>query len=291
MTFRSCTWNVRAGRETAAVSIGLFVLSLCSVAMVFVWYSRSGRENVESDTYEFAKPAVATPEIRTWHHVAGFPASIAQMESVFWEPNDTDSLRAWLEDSDQVRGGDIMEIGCGTGLVSIACALLGARSVVASDINQAAVVNTTYNAELCGVSAKIKVRQVNEARPGPFEVIGSGEKFDLIISNPPWEDAPVDSPAAYAFYDPGFKLLDGILSAAKDHLNADGSLLLAYGAKQAIQRIQDQAPNLGWQVTLHDPRDLSTLPEVFLPGLLLELRRSEPGLGHGQANKNTTDSK
>ena len=275
MTCRTCSGNIRLGRETAAVSIGLFVLSLCVVAMVFIWYSRSGREEVERDTYAFSKPKAAAPEIRTWHHVAGFPASIAQMESVFWEPNDTDSLRAWLKDTEQLRGADVMEIGCGTGLVSIACALHGARSVVASDINQAAVVNATYNAELCGVSAKIKVRQVNEAHPGPFEVIGSREKFDLIISNPPWEDAAVESPAAYAFYDPGFRLLDGILSRAQDYLKADGRLLLAYGAKQAIRRIQEQAPKLGWQVTLHDSRDLAALPEVFLPGMLLELRPTE----------------
>ncbi len=278
MTCRS-SWNIRAGRETAAISIGLFLLSLCGVALIFVWYSRTSRKDVESDSYEFVKPAIAAPEIRTWHHVAGFPASIAQMESVFWEPNDTDSLRAWLKGADRLRGADVMEIGCGTGLVSIACALLGARSVVASDINQAAVANAIYNAELCGVSAKIKVRQVNEAHPGPFEVIGSGEKFDFIISNPPWEDAPVTSPAAYAFYDPGFKLLDGILTEAKDYLNAEGTLLLAYGAKQAIERIQEQAPKLGWQVTLHDPRDLTTLPDVFLPGMLLELRPSEPEIG------------
>ena len=266
--------QIRSGRETAALSIGLFLFSLCAVAFVFVWFMNDRKGVADSDEYSFAKPKAAVPEIVTWHHVDGFPAAISQMETVFWEPNDTDSLRAWLRESGRLKGAEVLEIGCGTGLVSIACALQGAQRVIASDINPAAVVNTTYNAELCGVTQKIKARQVNEAHPGPFEVIAANEKFDLIISNPPWEDAKVDSPAAYAFYDPGFKLLDGILMQAHGYLKSDGRLLLAYGAKKAIARLQEKAPELGWEVTLRDDRDLATLPEVFLPGMLLELRRT-----------------
>jgi release factor glutamine methyltransferase len=190
---------------------------------------------------------------------------------VFWEPDDTSSLREWLKDSERLKNAEVLEIGCGTGLISIVCALQGARSVVASDINPAAVANATYNAELCGLSQRLKVRQVNPSHPGPFEVIAVDEKFNFIISNPPWEDAPVDSPAAYAFYDPGFKLLEGILTESKRHLHAGGRVLLAYGAKRAINRVQELGPQHGWRVTIHDTRELESLPEVFLPGMLLEL--------------------
>ncbi len=277
MKFRSHSIKHRQGRETAAISIGLFLLSLCVVAGAFAWYSRSRDESETSDTYSFVKPELEAPEILTWHHVDEFPAAIAQMESVFWEPDDTRSMRDWLRDCDRIKNATVMEIGCGTGLVSIACALRGAKNVVASDINPAAVVNATYNAELCGVTQRVKVRQVNEAHPGPYEVIAADEKFDFIISNPPWEDAPVDSPAAYAFYDPGFKLLEGILSESKKHLQPGGRVMLAYGAKRAIQRIQEMGPTHGWQVTILDTRDLQSLPEVFLPGMLLELKPAESG--------------
>ncbi len=124
------------------------------------------------------------------------------------------------------------------------CALGGAQSVVASDINPAAVLNANYNAELCGVSKRVKFRQVNETRPGPFEVIGPEEHFDFILSNPPWEDGRADSIAAYAFYDPGFKLMDAILSEAHTRLRPDGSLLLAYGARKAIERVKATARGL-----------------------------------------------
>jgi len=275
MKFRSYSFRYRKGRETTAISIGLFLLSLCVVAGFFICFGGSRKRIEESDTYSFVKPELDAPEIITWHHVDDFPAAIAQMESVFWEPDDTRSMRDWLKDSDRLKNSSVLEIGCGTGLVSIACALRGARSVVASDINPAAVANATYNAELCGASQRLKVRQVNAAHPGPFEVIAENEKFDFIISNPPWEDAPVDSPAAYAFYDPGFKLLEGILTESKKHLHASGRVMLAYGAKRAINRIQQLGPQHGWQVTIHDTRELESLPEVFLPGMLLELKSVE----------------
>lgn len=272
MKFRTHSFKRRSGRETTAISIGLFLLSICVVAGLFIWLSGNRKTVDNDDSYSFVKPELVTPDILTWHHVEDFPAAIAQMETVFWEPDDTSSMREWLKDSDRLKNATVLEIGCGTGLVSITCALQGARSVVASDINPAAVANATYNAELCKVSQRMKVRHVNAEHPGPFEVIAADEKFDFIISNPPWEDAPVDSPAAYAFYDPGFKLLEGILSESKKHLQVGGRVMLAYGAKRAINRIQELGPQHGWKVTILDARELDSLPEVFLPGMLIELK-------------------
>ena len=156
MKFRSHSFKYRKGRETAAISIGLFLLSLCIVAGVFIWLGRSRRPIDESDKYSFVKPELEAPKILTWHPVDGFPAAIAQMESVFWEPDDTSSMRAWLIDSERLKNAEVLEIGCGTGLVSIACALHGARNVVASDINPAAVYNAIYNAELCSLTQRLK---------------------------------------------------------------------------------------------------------------------------------------
>ncbi len=265
-------WPQRLGSETAAIAIGLFILSLCLVAALYCWFEPGAESADEQPDFRFATPNVEPPSIRTWHHVDGFPAAIAQCESVFWEPDDTSTLRQWLLENERLTNAEVLEIGCGTGLVAITCALRGAKQVVATDINSAAVINATYNAELCGVSRRVKVRQVDEARPGPFEVISANERFDWIISNPPWEDAPVTSPAAYALYDPNFGLLDSLLSQSQKYLNAGGSLLLAYGCKTAIERILKTAPDHGWGVKIHDTRRLEDLPGVFLPGMMLELR-------------------
>lgn len=211
--------------------------------------------------------------IKSWHTLDGFSRELAQFETVFWDPADTHSLRTYLETSPQLENGHVLEIGTGTGLVALFCAEHGAARVVATDINPQAVANARYNADLFGVTDKLDVRLVPTDRPAPFSVIKGDEKFNLIISNPPWEDAPVEEVAAYALYDPGFALLDGLLRQGAEHLQPSGRMLLAYGAKTAIERIVSTAPNFGWTVTIHDDRELSTLPEVFVPGVLLELHR------------------
>jgi release factor glutamine methyltransferase len=264
--------KARCGRESSAIALGLFVLSLCLAALLFKWSVLESESEKKKERFEFATPGIEASTIRTWHHVDQFPAAIAQIDTVFWEPDDTSTLRAWLLKNNRLRNAQVLEVGCGTGLVAITCALNGAKHIVATDINPAAVVNAIYNAELCGVTPQIEVRQVNEDHPGPFEVVSADEKFKFIISNPPWEDAVVTSPAAYAFYDPKFMLLDHLLRQSQEHLQTGGSLLLAYGCKTAIQRILTTAPDLGWEIEMHDTRRLDDLPEVFLPGMLLELK-------------------
>ncbi len=212
-------------------------------------------------------------KMRAWHYVAALEDEVAQFETVFWEPNDTDSLRAYLANSGGMRGARVLEVGTGTGLIALCCARSGASQVVATDINPLALANAGYNAEHLELSPSIDFRLVSPEDPAPFSVVQADEQFDYIISNPPWENSSVQEVAAYALYDPGFGLLDALLSHASHHLNSDGQLLLAYGAKQAIRKIVDTAPKHGWKVHIADERSVDELPEVFLPGMLLVLTR------------------
>jgi hypothetical protein len=79
-----------------------------------------------------------------------------------------------------------------------------------------------------------------------------------------------------AFFDPDFVLLRSLLRDAKHHLRPGGKILLAYGSVDAVRRVQQEGPQHGFRVRRLDDRDPATLPEVFLPGMLLELVRAEP---------------
>jgi ribosomal protein L11 methyltransferase len=73
-------------------------------------------------------------------------------------------------------GQDVIDVGCGSGILSIAAVRLGARRALAVDIDQAAVRATRENAELNGVSQFIEVGlgSVREVLNGSFSLRKAG---------------------------------------------------------------------------------------------------------------------
>ena len=210
--------------------------------------------------------------VQTWTLEELKGREIVQFQSVFWEPDDTISLRMLIVNEQAAMGRDVLEIGTGTGILGILCLQNGADKLVVTDINPAAVSNAKYNAAMLIPEVDIDVRQVDEKSPGAFSVIKSKEKFDLIISNPPWEDGTVQTPGEYAFIDPGFALMDSLLDGLPKHLNRGGRCLLAYGNVTAIKRLMAEAKARSLECKLLDDRSLDDLEDNFLPGMVVEIR-------------------
>lgn len=219
------------------------------------------------------EPAELLPSqrVKAWHAVEELPGPIAQFETVFWEPADTLSLREQIWHTPLVRDRSVLEIGTGTGLVALCCLGAGASRVVATDINPAAVSNARYNARLLGWNSRLDVRLVPLASPGAFTVIEDQERFDLIVSNPPWEPGTPTHIAEFALYDQEFVLLESLLRGLPRYLRPGGRALLAYGCVTAIRRASELAEQLQLRIEFLDDRRLEDLPEVFLPGMLLEV--------------------
>jgi release factor glutamine methyltransferase len=212
----------------------------------------------------------ATP-IRDWAYVEHLPDRIALFDSVFWDPRDTLSLRTLIAESDLVRDKSVLEIGTGSGLLSLCCLQFGARKVVATDINPMAVRNARYNAEKLGFTGRFEVRTVPPDDPGAYSVIRTSEQFDLIISNPPWEDATPERNIDYAYYDPGFALIQSLMNELRQHLNDNGRALLAYGSVEGIRQVKRLSAENELHFRILDDRDPDALPPVFVPGMLLEV--------------------
>jgi SAM-dependent methyltransferase len=209
--------------------------------------------------------------IKRWEQVDGLPRSIAVFDSVFWEPEDTSSLRARIANPGTVRGKTVLEIGTGTGLLSLCCLQAGAKKVVATDVNPAALSNAVYNARLLRVADRLEVRLVPLHRPEAYSVVGESETFDLIISNPPWENGRPQSIDKYAYFDPDFQLLHSLLEGLEDHLTPGGVAVVSYGSIDAIRTLHRLAPQFGLEARAWDRRSLQGLPGVFLPGMLIEI--------------------
>lgn len=72
-------------------------------------------------------------------------------------------------------GGSVVDVGCGSGVLAVAAALLGAARVVAIDVDPEAVTTTRLNAEANGVAELV------DASDRPVsQVVGP---FDLVVAN------------------------------------------------------------------------------------------------------------
>ncbi len=98
-----------------------------------------------------------------------------------------------------VNPGDlVLDIGCGTGVLAMTAALLGAMKVVGIDIDPVAVSSATLNVELNGLSSSVSVEQGNLLSGWTED-----ETFDVAIANI-LRDAVVSlAPAAYSQLKPG----------------------------------------------------------------------------------------
>lgn len=108
----------------------------------------------------------------------------------------------WLE-SLPLAGRRVLDFGCGSGILSIAAVLLGARSVTALDIDPQALVATRTNSERNGVSDRIGTTAESATLEG---------EFDVVVANILAETLKVNAGTIVARLKPGGTLgLSGIL--------------------------------------------------------------------------------
>jgi ribosomal protein L11 methyltransferase len=80
-------------------------------------------------------------------------------------------------------GMDILDVGCGSGILSVVALLLGAGSAYACDIDPAALRCASLNAEHNGVGARISVRIGDIFQDAGIMREITGRKYDLVVAN------------------------------------------------------------------------------------------------------------
>jgi len=120
------------------------------------------------------------------------------------------SIRA-LEEGIKKRDLSILDVGTGSGILSIIAAKLGAKEVWGIDIDRVAVENARENVEKNRVSDVVKIRKGS---------IGSlHEKFDLIVANIDLKRLRrMRRPLLSHLKNKGFLILSGILEKEKERI-------------------------------------------------------------------------
>ena len=122
-------------------------------------------------------------------------------------------------------GENVLELGCGTGLLSIAAAKLGAGRVVATDLDPRALEATAFNARINGLEDRIEIRAGSW-----YEAVGSAacsgrrERFGLILATPPQTPGPRPFGPRYGGAD-GTRHLLAVVDGARDFLEPVGGRL------------------------------------------------------------------
>ena len=123
---------------------------------------------------------------------------------------------------EEVRENDfVLDMGTGSGINAILAASKS-HSVVAVDINPFCVAAGTKNAELNGVSARIKFQESDLFQ----NVTG---KFDMIIFDPPFRWFAARDLRELAVADENFRSMTLFFDQVRNYLKASGRILMEYG--------------------------------------------------------------
>ncbi len=117
-------------------------------------------------------------------------------------------------------GEKVLELGCGTGLLSIAAAKLGASRVVATDLDPRALEAADRNVRANSVQGVVEVRAGSWYEAVESGVLPSteGEEFDVIIATPPQTPGPAPFGPKYGGPD-GTRHISAVIRGAPKFLN------------------------------------------------------------------------
>lgn len=146
-----------------------------------------------------------------------------------------------LAETMKVRPGDrVLDLCTGTGIVALKAALLGAKSVIGTDINPSALENARLNQQ------QLKLDTVRFVKGDPFpETV---DLFDVITINPPYTDAPAPDLAARCFWDEGNQVIRSFFARLHEFLEPHGSAYLTWSSFADQKLLSELAQKQGYRL-------------------------------------------
>jgi release factor glutamine methyltransferase len=176
----------------------------------------------------------------------------------------------WAREAPVAVAGAALDLGTGTGAIALSLAREGRfRRVLATDISPDALDVARSNAERNALAGAVEFAQGDL-----WQAVPAGEKFCVIVSNPPYiaeaeraDLAPevVDFEPAEALFAPaaGLGIIERIVAGAARHLVAGGLLALEIGATQGAAVAARLAAEAGFE-GVRIVADLSGRPRIAM---------------------------
>lgn len=179
-----------------------------------------------------------------------------------YEPSDDSFLlRSCLPSA--LAGLKALEVGCGSGVISVELARRGA-DVVAVDVDPAAVKATRQAALDAHVTIVVCESDL-------FETV-IGEKFDLVVCNPPYLPTDHRDPdIALDGGSEGWEFIERLLSGVKEVLAQDGKIFMVFSSHTKPDKVASLLHTYGFVSKLVGKKEVGFFEELFV----VELTRDE----------------
>ena len=144
----------------------------------------------------------------------------------------------------ELKGRSALELGAGSGLISLWCARAGVE-MTASDISSLAVQNISEGAERNSLKLEIVQSDLFQDLPA--------KQFDYIFINPPYYPGTPTDEAAHAWYcGPEFEYFQRMFSGLGNHTHAGSRVLMILSEDCELDRIKGIGEEHGWKMTETD---------------------------------------
>ena len=160
---------------------------------------------------------------------------LVTLPGVFRPISDSRFLADVLREQTFPPRASALDLCTGSGILALTAAQRGARSVTAIDVSHRAVATVKLNAR------RNRLKNVRAIRGDLYEPV-AGQRFDAIVSNPPYvpsedDELPTSGPErAWDAGRDGRLVLDRIIAGADEHLRPGGFILLTHSSLLGIDR-------------------------------------------------------
>ena len=157
-----------------------------------------------------------------------------------WSPAYDWSSLFYVENLPNVKGRDFLEIGCGTGVISVFAGKAGAARVVAADVNEQAVRNARINLDRFGIA------NAETILSDGFDAVRG--RFDVVTWNAPYHGAKPEDILERGCADENYRDIRAFFKHVSNHLKPGGTVVFGFSELGGLPLIESLIQGNGFRI-------------------------------------------